>query len=312
MLDGDLERDDYDEFQFLQGHAEWAGLPWNGRPAVRRDSLEVDGHDISFVRWGEDEPELVLVHGAGQNVHTWDTFAMAVGRPAVAIDLPGHGRSSWREDRDYMPPRNAHALAAVVEAVAPDAACIVGMSLGGLSTLRLSGLRPELVRAAVIVDITPGVPRKEDDDTPRPPVPMQLMRGPREFESFEAILDATHQTMPHRTRESIVPGLRHNSRRFEDGKWGWRYDELWRESDPPRDMTVIWEDVANLKVPAMFVKGANSPIVSPEAVEELERRLPSARFEEIEGAGHAVQNDKPVELAALVNEFLASPSYLRS
>ena len=40
---GDVRDDqaDYDEFEFLQGHAEWAGLAWNGRPVVRRRSAEV-------------------------------------------------------------------------------------------------------------------------------------------------------------------------------------------------------------------------------------------------------------------------------
>ena len=303
-LAGDLERDDYDEFQFLQGHAEWAGLTWAGRPPVSRGSLDVDGRQVAFIRWGDNEPELVLLHGAGQNAHTWDTFAMAIGRPSIAVDLPGHGRSGWRDDRDYSPGTNALAVSAVVDAVAPAAAAIVGMSLGGLTTLRLSVLRPELVRAATIVDITPGVKRADDDGTPRPPVPMQLMRGARSFESFEAILEATHATMPHRTPESLIPGLRHNARRFDDGTWGWRYDELWREDDPPREITHLWDDVEALKVPAMFVKGANSPVVTDEAIEELERRLPSARVEVVDGAGHAVQNDKPRELAALVDDFL--------
>jgi len=303
-LAGDLERDDYDEFQFLQGHAEWAGLPWRGRPQVARESVEVDGRPVSLVRWGRGEPELVLLHGAGQNAHTWDTFAMAVGRPSVAIDLPGHGRSGWRDDRDYSPATNATAIAPVIDEVAPAAAAIVGMSLGGLTTLRISGLRPDLVRAAVIVDITPGVRRADDNGTPRPPVPMQLMRGPRSFESFEAILHATHETMPHRTPESLIPGLRHNAQRFDDGSWGWRYDELWREGDSPRDSTHIWDDVEAFKAPAMFVKGAASPVMTDEAIEELRRRLPAARIEVVDGAGHAVQNDKPLQLASLVEDFL--------
>ena len=132
--------------QFLQGHAEWAGLAWTGRPAVERDEIDVDGHAVSFVRWGQGTPELVLVHGAGQNVHSWDTFAMAVGRPSIAVDLPGHGRSAWRDDRDYSPVANANAVAPVVEHAAPRAHAVVGMSLGGLTTIHLSSLRPDLVK----------------------------------------------------------------------------------------------------------------------------------------------------------------------
>ncbi len=35
----------------------------------------------------------MLLHGGAQNAHTWDTVALALGRPLVAIDLPGHGHS---------------------------------------------------------------------------------------------------------------------------------------------------------------------------------------------------------------------------
>ena len=43
------------------------------------------------------------------------------------------------------------------ERLAPNAHGVVGMSLGGLTTLALVGHAPDLVRAAVLVDVTPGV-----------------------------------------------------------------------------------------------------------------------------------------------------------
>ena len=48
--------------------------------------------------WGDAEPELVFLHGGAQNAHTWDTVALALGRPLVAIDLPGHGHSDGGRD----------------------------------------------------------------------------------------------------------------------------------------------------------------------------------------------------------------------
>jgi pimeloyl-ACP methyl ester carboxylesterase len=68
---------------------------------------------------------------------------MALGRPAIAIDLPGHGRSDWRDDRKYSPDANAAAVAAAVDEAAAEARSVVGMSLGGLTTLALSRQRPD-------------------------------------------------------------------------------------------------------------------------------------------------------------------------
>jgi pimeloyl-ACP methyl ester carboxylesterase len=99
----------------------------------------------------------VLLHGGAQNAHTWDTVALALGRPLIAVDLPGHGRSDWRADRDYWPVRNAEAVAAAASTLAGRAAAVVGMSLGGLTATRLAAARPDLVRRLVVVDVTPGV-----------------------------------------------------------------------------------------------------------------------------------------------------------
>jgi pimeloyl-ACP methyl ester carboxylesterase len=45
-------------------------------------------------------------------------------------------------------------------------------------------------------------------------------------------------------------------------------------------------------------------VVDDADVAELVRRRPDARVELVEGAGHSIQGDKPVELAALLTDFL--------
>src|SRR5919106_6749876 len=85
---------EYDEFGLLHENAEEYGIPWQGPPKVRREFVDVGGgRRLSAVVWGDEPPELVLLHGGAQNAHTWDTVALALGRPLVAIDLPRHGHS---------------------------------------------------------------------------------------------------------------------------------------------------------------------------------------------------------------------------
>src|SRR5215470_13143881 len=113
----------YDEF----------GIPWRGQPAVRRVSVPVtpDGRRLSALVWGDAPPELVFLHGGAQNAHTWDTVALALDRPLLAIDLPGHGHSDGGLGGALDPASNARDVAATIRALAPDAAAVVGMSLGG-------------------------------------------------------------------------------------------------------------------------------------------------------------------------------------
>ena len=127
------ERVVYDEFGMFHENAEEFGMPYDGPPTVRREKVEVaPGRSVSALVWGTAPPELVLLHGGAQNAHTWDTVAMALGRPLVAVDLPGHGHS----DGPGTPgagaaslSSNAADVATAVRRLAPDAAGVVGMSL---------------------------------------------------------------------------------------------------------------------------------------------------------------------------------------
>src|SRR5262245_29289030 len=88
------ERIEYDEFGLFHENAAEFGLSYDGPPDVRREVVEV-GPDrrLSALVWGRDWPQLVFCHGGAQNAHTWDTVAMALDLPLVAVDLPGHGHS---------------------------------------------------------------------------------------------------------------------------------------------------------------------------------------------------------------------------
>ena len=103
---------------------------------MRRQTVEVaPGRELSALVWGNDDPELVLLHGGAQNAHTWDTVALALDRPLVAIDLPGHGHSDGGPHGSHAPRPQAADVAEAVRALAPDARAVVGMSLGGLTAL---------------------------------------------------------------------------------------------------------------------------------------------------------------------------------
>ena len=288
----------YDEFGLFQENASEAGLPWNGPPVVERRSVEVvPGQRVSALVWGTGEPELVLVHGGAQNAHTWDTVALALGRPLVAVDLPGHGHSDWRPDGDYRPVANAAAVAAAVAELAPQAAAVVGMSLGGMTTIALSARRPDLVRKTVIVDVTPGTDRVKAGAI------IAFVDGPESFADFDEILARTVAHNPTRSEASLRRGILHNARPREDGRWVWRYDRN-RPTRDPAEFGNLWEDVSRITGPVMLVRGSLSPVVDDDDVAEFRRRQPSARIEMVEGSGHSIQGDQPLALAALLEDFV--------
>ena len=161
----------------FQENADEYGVPWNGPPTVRRESVVVGdgGRSLSALIWGTEPPDIVLLHGGAQNAHTWDTVALALDRPLVAIDLPGHGHSDHRDDGPFGPRENGVDVAAAIRQLAPDAPMVVGMSLGGLTSIALAAHAPDLVRKLVLVDVTPGV------DKERAAPIAQFVSGPGEL-----------------------------------------------------------------------------------------------------------------------------------
>ena len=295
----------YDEFSFFHQNAEEFAIELTEPPAVERVSVDVGGGArISGLRWGSSDPELVLLHGGAQNAHTWDTVALALGRPLVALDLPGHGHSSHRGDHVYWPAENAVAIETAARTLAPDAKIVVGMSLGGLTALALTDRAPDLVRSLVLVDVTPGVNREKSSAI------AQFIDGPEYFESFDEILERTVAFNPTRTESSLRRGILHNAIEAPDGRWRWRYDLPRRGSGEGDDGRImpglddLWEAVARVRVPFALVRGSLSPVVDDDDVAELRRRNPSAVVEVVADAGHSVQGDKPIELARILGDRL--------
>jgi len=305
MVDAPVERIPYDEFSMFRENADEFGIPWDGPPVVRREAVEVDpGRRLSALVWGDAEPELVLLHGGAQNAHTWDTVALALDRPLVAIDLPAHGHSDGPRGGFADPSGNADDVAAAVRALAPRARGVVGMSLGGLTALALSTSAPELVRSLVLVDITPGV------DEGKATSITAFVNGPESFASFDEILARTVEFNPTRTVSSLRRGILHNAVQRDDGSWVWRYARHRAEAPETAtrriDFSDLWRAVDQLTVPLMLVRGMLPQSVVDDADEaELLRRRPDARVEHVEQAGHSVQGDTPVELAALIADFVS-------
>jgi pimeloyl-ACP methyl ester carboxylesterase len=300
---------DYDEFGLFGENIAEFRLEVAEVPPVDRIETEVGGtpRTVSALRWGTDPVEVVFVHGGAQNAHTWDTVVLALDRPALAVDLPGHGHSAWRDDGAYSPVTMADDLAVVVERHAPGARLVVGMSLGGLTSMELAVRHPRLVRSLVMIDITPGV------NAAKTKAITDFVDGPQSFPSFDDLLERTKEHNPTRSESSLRRGILHNARQLPDGSWQWRYD---RGSHARRDggdgrvaaasstLASLWDDLEAVRCPLTVVRGSTSPVVDDDDVAEVRRRQPDAVVHVVEGAGHSVQGDRPVELAALLRPML--------
>lgn len=294
---------DISEFSYLPAQAEALGVPF---PAVERLTLPLpDGRTLSALRFGTDEPRVTLLHGAGLNAHTWDTTSLALQQPLLAIDLAGHGDSSWRDDIDYTPRTLALDVAAALDAWATQPQVVVGQSLGGLTGAALAAARPDLVSELIIVDITPGI-----DVTAGPAALREFYAGPTDFATRDELVDKAIALGFGGSRPETERGVFLNTRVREDGRVEWKHHfahlaaQALAAHDPGSATapSVLhetgWDDLAAVRAPITLVRAARGFVSEADAA-ELQRRVPAAQLVVLD-ATHNVQETAPTALAGLI------------
>lgn len=294
---------DISEFSYLPAQAEALGVPF---PAVERLTLPLpDGRTLSALRFGTDEPRVTLLHGAGLNAHTWDTTSLALQQPLLAIDLAGHGDSSWRDDIDYTPRTLARDVAAALDAWATQPQVVVGQSLGGLTGAALAAARPDLVAELIIVDITPGI-----DVTAGPAALREFYAGPTDFATRDELVDKAIALGFGGSRPETERGVFLNTRVREDGRVEWKHHfahlaaQALAAHDPGSATapSVLhetgWDDLAAVSAPITLVRAARGFVSEADAA-ELQRRVPAAQLVVLD-ATHNVQETAPTALAGLI------------
>ncbi|WP_053383502.1 alpha/beta fold hydrolase [Leucobacter celer] len=293
-----------DEFRFLVGDAERIGRA-APLPAVERVRVGADeGRRVSGLRFGAPaDPELVALHGAGLNAHSFDPMLLALDVPALALDLPGHGRSDWRADADYRPDRLAPDVAPAIESFSRRPIALLGHSLGGLTAALVAASRPALVRRLVVVDITPGVSPSGDAGAVA-----EFITGQRDYGSIDEIVDRAIRFGIGSNRTALTRGVALNTRRRPDGRLEWTHHLAHLNALPagadgdPRPYAGIWSALQSLDIPVSLIR-AESGILGDALVEEWRDRLPGSDVVTVAGP-HNLHEAVPVELARVVRRLV--------
>jgi pimeloyl-ACP methyl ester carboxylesterase len=131
-------------------------------------------------------------------------------------------------------------------------------------------------------------------------------RQPRRYESLDAASARMREENRFLSEEQAHHLTLHGALRNEDGTYSWKFDNYVRALSPYRwdaeEVRGLWERIT---CPALLLRGTKSWASDP-AIDGRLAAFRSARFENVEGAGHWVHHDRLAEFLGLVRDFLGT------
>lgn len=237
-----------------------------------------------------DAVPVLLLHGFTQDHRCWGPLGDALGARGrvLAVDAPGHGRSTAPADLDL--PGTA-ALLAEVAATTGGPVDVVGYSMGGRTALQLLVDHPGSVRRAVLVGATAGIAdraeraaRAEQD---------RATAARLEAVGLDAFLDEwlalplfaglpDWARFDQYRRANKVEGLAGSLRRAGTGS-----------------MEPLWDRLGEVQVPVLCLAGEDDTKFCAIGT-QLAAALPHGDLVTVPGAGHAAHLERPEAVAAQV------------
>ncbi len=98
-------------------------------------------------------PALILLHGFGSSLHTWDAWAADLEKDfrVIRYDQPGFGLTGPDPSGDYSDARSIAVLAALMDRLGVAKATIIGNSMGGRIAWRFAEAHPERTDRLVLI-----------------------------------------------------------------------------------------------------------------------------------------------------------------
>ncbi|MFE6176115.1 alpha/beta fold hydrolase [Streptomyces sp. NPDC056464] len=258
----------------------------------KRTAVTADGYVFHYYEGGSGET-LVLLHGLADDKNSFlAAAARLTGRYRVILpDLPGHGENEQDPRRDYSIRGHVAALESLVSELGLDRFHLGGNSMGGHVSGAYTLRHPERVLSLMLVN-APGL--QLDDRL----IYVGFGARMKTREDFDAVLDRMYYRKPK------LPGfvVRHMLHELDS-----RFDHvnaMTRAVVAGEDYDIS-ERIGKIHQPTLVLWGRHDVVVPFAVAEAYEARIPNARLQVLEGAGHVPQLEIAEQVAESIANFLA-------
>ncbi len=282
---------------------------------VRKGTFDSHGANIHYLDWGLSEgdgPPIILLHATGLFAALWRPIAEQLSSRfrVVAMDQRGHGDSDKPAD-GYTFELLADDTQRLIEELGLERPLAVGHSSGGTTIVVHAEQYPGVIERSVLIE--PILPQPDWYSAKVPNMnPNSMAEGARKrraiWPSRREMLEAYQpRLMFERWREDML-------RTYVDEGTFDREDGQVELKCPPEieaqffeAVTNIdaWSNISEFTMPTLALWGAESHLMARGLADDLTAALPNAKTVLVNGATHFLPQERPDEVARLIEQFLS-------
>lgn len=265
--------------------------------------VEIDGMQVHYRVEGKGMP-IVLIHGTGASLHTWDdwTLKLKENYQVIRMDLPAFGLTGPNKSGDYSIKQYTQFLEEFVVKMKLDSMFLAGNSLGGNIAWNYASKNPEKVQKLILVDAS-GLPTNK----PQPWI-FKMAKTPVLSKLFlyitprNIIEDNLKQVYEDDTKISDALITRFHDMALREGNRKAFVDRAkidFKISEASKE-----EQLQNIQTPTLLIWGAKDTWIPLDNGKRMDALLPNSKLVVLQNSGHVPMEENPKESFKVLNDFL--------
>lgn len=266
--------------------------------------VEIDGMQVHFRDQGivTDTLPIVLIHGTGASLHTWEAWVSELKNEhrIITLDLPAYGLTGPNQTEDYSQDYYVNFMNKFLSKLNINRCILGGNSLGGSITWAYALEHPEKVSRMILVDAG-GYPMVSKSV----PIAFQIARMPVVGNLFKYIL-------PHSIIEKSLQNVYVHDDRIMPELIERYYDMACREGNRKAFLDRMKSAVKNdkylkiktLTMPTLIIWGKEDGLIPLDVAEKFHKDLPNDTLVVFKDLGHTPMEEDPATTVKAVKVFL--------
>jgi pimeloyl-ACP methyl ester carboxylesterase len=273
--------------------------------------VDIDGMNVHFrdEKSGtvKDTIPLVLIHGTGASLHTWEGWVNELSPDfrIISLDLPAYGLTGPNATNSYPVSYYVQIVKELLEKRGVKKCYIAGNSLGGSIAWQYTLKYPEMVSKLILVDAA-GYPMAKPKSVP---IGFALARTPVLKEIFKYVMPRSLVESSLKNvfaDDSKVTAAAIDRNRDMVLRAGNREAFVARMNMPINEKEALWSKISTITIPVLIQWGKEDNLITTEVAARFHDDLPNDTLIVYGNAGHIPMEEIPIETARDVKRFLKS------